>query len=611
MTTAATTPTIQPDPDTEAFPKPGPGTWELDSGHFGANSSKICQDLITIGCTEGSAEGFALMGAPLKELQARFVRGRFYMRQVPLVGGGLGLPLPPAPILRLATRLHPAFRKAEKAAGRAIADKVFLAEHRRWNEEWKPELNRRCRAIAAVEPAELDDTALADHLIDAYELALFGTRLHFRLHSSDLGPIGLLLVRAQEWGLDTGEVMMTFSGHSPATNAPGEALANIRRLARSTNNGQDGNIHPFASLDEIRAASPEAATALDAFINEFGWRLTTGYDIRSQALAEMPTAILTMVNATDEDLAASGATTDAGEVGAAALDSIRRQVDPADHDELEEMVSAARALYGLRDENGPLTYEWPAGLVRRAVLEAGRRLEARGKLPDSDVDQAAERDTNDTVFDLSAEEIASLLRGGTSPNLAQITQRARLRRDGLSLVAPPRLGPDEGEPPVDALPPHLSQLMKAILLVIDLLEYEADPSAAGGAGSSGWQNGSGSTESVNLAGLNGVGIGDEPYVGRACVVTEASEAIAQLEPGDILVAPYTVPTFNSVLAIAGAVVTDAGGLLCHAAVIAREYGIPAVVGAASATTTIPHGATISVDPVTATITIIDAPTLAA
>jgi pyruvate,water dikinase len=62
------------------------------------------------------------------------------------------------------------------------------------------------------------------------------------------------------------------------------------------------------------------------------------------------------------------------------------------------------------------------------------------------------------------------------------------------------------------------------------------------------------------------------------------------------VTPFTAPTYNAVLAMAGGLVTEEGGLLCHAAVIARELGLPAVIGAQDAMSAIPDGATIEVDP---------------
>ena len=71
--------------------------------------------------------------------------------------------------------------------------------------------------------------------------------------------------------------------------------------------------------------------------------------------------------------------------------------------------------------------------------------------------------------------------------------------------------------------------------------------------------------------------------------------MADIKPGEILVTSYTDPAWTPLFAIAGGVVTEVGGLLTHSAVVAREYGIPAVVGADDATTKIPDGANIRVD----------------
>ena len=83
----------------------------------------------------------------------------------------------------------------------------------------------------------------------------------------------------------------------------------------------------------------------------------------------------------------------------------------------------------------------------------------------------------------------------------------------------------------------------------------------------------------------------------------ADEALASLEPGDVLVVPFTTPAYNAVLAVCGAVVTEEGGALAHAAVLARELGIPAVVGAEAAMATIEDGAEVTVDPVAGTVSL--------
>jgi pyruvate,water dikinase len=69
----------------------------------------------------------------------------------------------------------------------------------------------------------------------------------------------------------------------------------------------------------------------------------------------------------------------------------------------------------------------------------------------------------------------------------------------------------------------------------------------------------------------------------------------RLQPGDILVARTTAPPWTPLFATAAAIVTDTGGILSHSAIVAREYGIPAVVGTALATTLIQDGQTIEVD----------------
>jgi pyruvate,water dikinase len=84
------------------------------------------------------------------------------------------------------------------------------------------------------------------------------------------------------------------------------------------------------------------------------------------------------------------------------------------------------------------------------------------------------------------------------------------------------------------------------------------------------------------------------YEGWARVVREP-EDFQKLRKGDVLVAPTTSPAYNVILPMIGAVVTDRGGSLSHSAIVAREFGIPAVVGTDQATARIPDGARILVD----------------
>jgi pyruvate,water dikinase len=102
--------------------------------------------------------------------------------------------------------------------------------------------------------------------------------------------------------------------------------------------------------------------------------------------------------------------------------------------------------------------------------------------------------------------------------------------------------------------------------------------------------------------LAGIAASPGVYRGQARVVTTPAD-FGRLVQGDVLVAIMTTPAYNVLLPLLGAVVTDTGGVLSHAAIVAREYHIPAVVATGAATTTIPDGSVVTVDGDRGTVTI--------
>lgn len=76
---------------------------------------------------------------------------------------------------------------------------------------------------------------------------------------------------------------------------------------------------------------------------------------------------------------------------------------------------------------------------------------------------------------------------------------------------------------------------------------------------------------------------------------------ARVRPGDVLVCPFTDPAWTPLLRVAAAVVTETGGVLSHAAIVARELGIPAVLGVPGATTTVRDGVPVTVDGTAGTV----------
>jgi pyruvate,water dikinase len=92
------------------------------------------------------------------------------------------------------------------------------------------------------------------------------------------------------------------------------------------------------------------------------------------------------------------------------------------------------------------------------------------------------------------------------------------------------------------------------------------------------------------------------FTGRVRVVRRESD-FASLLPGEVLVCPTASPSWTILFGIAGALVTDGGGPLAHAAIVAREHSLPAVVGTVNATSRLTDGQLVTIDGTAGTVTI--------
>ena len=350
-------------------------------------------------------------------------------------------------------------------------------------------------------------------------------------------------------------LLPVLAGASPASTGRGPTLDALRAAV-----GRSG-VEP-STIAELRAV---AGAELDAFLAEHGWRLVTGYDIDSLALGELPALVVNLARPVSDPV-------DAGTGAEEALDVVAQKVGDANRAELARLVSDARATVGLRDDNGAVTAAWPAGLLRRAMLAAGRVLVARGDL--ALVEHAIEVTVDELIDMLEGDEptgcrhrVDACGRSGPSDRRWCRRSSSGRRRTSRSRRCRSRCGPWPG---------HSSP-------------FERSPRRP----------------SARAPVLDGDGIGSAVYRGRACVAAEPGEALDRLEPGDVLVAFGTTPAYNMVLSIAGAVVVEEGGLFSHAAVIARELGLSAVIGAARAMTEIPDGSLVEVDPVAGRVRVIE------
>ncbi|MET0703038.1 MAG: PEP-utilizing enzyme, partial [Mycobacterium sp.] len=187
-------------------------------------------------------------------------------------------------------------------------------------------------------------------------------------------------------------------------------------------------------------------------------------------------------------------------------------------------------------------------VLRKLLREYGRRRHDAGELTAAD-----------DVFYLTVDELIA-----PPPDIAATVARRRAERDALRRLVPPEAFSGEWAP----------------------VEATSRALAVG--------------ES-----LHGMGVSEGCVRGRVRVVRPGT--IDALQPGEVLVTKVTDIGYTPAFAFAAAVVTELGGPLSHAAIVAREYGVPCVVNVQGAADRLPTGAWIEVDGATGRVTILDEP----
>jgi rifampicin phosphotransferase len=102
--------------------------------------------------------------------------------------------------------------------------------------------------------------------------------------------------------------------------------------------------------------------------------------------------------------------------------------------------------------------------------------------------------------------------------------------------------------------------------------------------------------------MRGFAVSSGRVTAPASVILGAGD-FGLMEPGSILVSPLTTPAWTQLFAHAAGLVTDMGSILAHGSIVAREYGIPAVLGVGNGTVRISHGQMITIDGDSGTVVI--------
>ncbi|MEV4197105.1 rifamycin-inactivating phosphotransferase [Micromonospora globbae] len=301
-------------------------------------------------------------------------------------------------------------------------------------------------------------------------------------------------------------------------------------------------------LDELPklAGGPEARDAIQAFLDRYGMRCVGEIDITRPRWSERPTTLVPLILANIRNFEPGAGerrfAQGLREAQAKERDVLERLRALPDGEqkaaEAKRMIDLARTFNGYR--------EYPKyGMVSRYLVYKQALLDEAERLVRAHVLRERE-----DIFYLRFEELHDVVRSGEVDHRL-VNERREAFRSYESLT-PPRVLTSDGEAVVGA--------------------YRRDD--------------------VPGDALVGLPVSAGTVEGRARVILDMAQA--DLEPGDILVTAYTDPSWTALFVAVAGLVTEVGGLMTHGAVIAREYGLPAVVGVVDATRRIRDGQRIRV-----------------
>jgi len=366
----------------------------------------------------------------------------------------------------------------------------------------------------------------------------------------------------EKWFADEGRArvsrMLMGMGHN-ANAASGPALWRLARLACEDPTVRSTVLDaPDFDATRARLAGNDSGRAFlaawDGFMTEYGHHCRGEIELANARWAERPDHILGQLRhciaqvGPDDFLSRYEALAPHRD---AAIEEVRQRLrSPVRRLMLEFLLPRAQRCAPLR-ENLKSQVIRRLGVVRALLLEVGRHLTGSHVL-----------DRPDDVFFLRLGELPALCDGEPQPaTLGKITRRREQYEADLQ-AAPPAVVVGEWDPSAqEDVPPQTGDT------------------------------------------LTGLGVNPGVVTGPARVILRAGTD--HVRPGEVLVAPFTDPGWTPYFLNAAAIVMDLGGLLSHGSIIAREYGIPAVVNVGPATRLIRTGQRLQVDGTRGTVRILE------
>jgi phosphohistidine swiveling domain-containing protein len=532
-----------------AFPSPHEieGYWDWDKIHAPRPLTPLAGDAVVMSMSEGFTIAQHAFGSPLA-LRCRLVNNYMYGAFTP----DTDFTPPTRDLAEYGQQLeHIAFGIGE-----------------RWTNEWEPSL------IPMLEKTRTTDF---DALSDAQLTAAFDEQLKNMVYMWEIhGWINLTLVpatalidfyNAEIQPADRNEAWQLLQGYKTKSVEASSGLWQLSRIVKASTllSKLFVDMDPSRIVGALQESDEGRAflVRLRAYLDQFGWRSDGIYEIADATWREDPTIPLNTIQGylrlDDEhnpELTLEQATLRRQELTRAVREKLA--ADPQSESEknrrFDELLEAARYNTRVTEDHSFWIDQMGTAALRRFCLSVGRRLAAKGVL-----------DVPDDVFYLYTNEVRDALAAGAD-------YRAQARQRRASVVETARIIPPDhlGEPTPANPDPFFIAIVDKMLGLLPV-EPSSDPSI-----------------------ITGVAASAGTARGTAKVVRSLVEA-SKLQQGDIMVCEMTVPTWVPLFATVSAIVADSGGVLSHCAIVAREFGLPAVVGTHVGTHVLRDGMTITVD----------------
>jgi rifampicin phosphotransferase len=537
--------------------------WELDSVHFSRPVSPLMCSYGLDTVEPGSERGFAEWSLPIERYRVALIDGWAYARADPVARE------PPEivyrfPFLAHLWRIHPKLRARILGFDRFIRDGGFERSVGRWDEEWRPGAEERLAALRSFDLGHASKAELAHHLGALRDFMVWQWSVHLNIHIlCSYVRLRYLQVCEELVGLTDFEAYELVQRSDPFHFEGTARLAAIaRRVVDDPAVARVIGRQPGEALEALRGTWFEQE--LNEFLDALGDRAAT-FEVVDPTWREMPELVVAMVRELLEsryDPKAEEARFEAQR--RARLEELRSGLADEDRARFDHWLDLGERAYPLNETHNYLLTELPLGLLRYAALEAGARLHARSEL-----------DALDDVFFLRHEELTAALRGESGRLRRLVTSRRSDYERTAALDPPPHVGRPLRPPMSGVFPPDVEFALTAM--------FEQFAETLGRAG--------GSQRTDTLIGVpGGPGVAEGP-----ARIVRTLEEFPKIKHGDVLVCPLTNPAWTVLFPSVAAVVADSGGPLSHAAIIAREYGLPAVVGTLDASRRLEDGQRVVVD----------------